>query len=149
MISAVTLAWIGSGSLFLTGLLTGVWKYAQMARSDKGRSHYYVDIAHRSALMYGFACVLIAHFAQMSALPDGVNTLAVAVQVVFFSLAVGSYVLHGFLGDTTNQLRSPHRLGKGEMPAVLIHGFMWALIVGEVGGFMTLFYGAYLGGWQL
>lgn len=147
--SAVTLAWIGSGGLFLTGLLTGVWKYAQMARSEKGRSHYYVDIAHRSSLMYGFACVLVAHFAQMSAFSNVVNTVAVAAQVLFFSLAVGSYILHGFLGDTTNQMRSPHKLGSGELPAILIHGFMWALIVAEVGGFVVLFYGAYLGGWQL
>lgn len=47
--------------------------------------------------------------------------------------------------DTDNQLRKPHRLGKGTLPGGLMVVFMWALIVGEIGGFLVLFYGVILG----
>ena len=39
----------GCGIYFLTGLLTGVWKYWQVATSEKGR-------ALRRALRYVFPC---------------------------------------------------------------------------------------------
>lgn len=41
-----------------------------------------------------------AQFARLSVLSDLVNTIAVAVQVVFFAAAVLSYVVHGWLADT-------------------------------------------------
>ena len=102
----------GCGIYFLTGLLTGVWKYWQIATNEKGRAHYYVDVAHRASLMYAFAC-----------------------------LAIGSYILHGFLQDTRNQLQRPHRLGGGSVPELAMSTFMVSLIVAEVGGFAVLFAG--------
>ena len=54
-------------------------------------------------------------------------------------------MLHGWLADTDNQLRKPHRLGRGTLPGGLMAVFMWALIVGEIGGFLVLFYGVILG----
>ncbi|MGM0563482.1 MAG: hypothetical protein ACQES2_04040 [Pseudomonadota bacterium] len=148
-LSATTLAWMACGGFFLIGLLTGVWKYTQMARSESGQAHYYVDIAHRTSLMYSFACVVVAHFAAMSVLANWINTLAVAAQVLFFALAVFLYIVHGALGDTSNQLKRPHKLGRGEVPGVVVHAFMWALVAGELGGFVVLLYGAWLGGFTL
>lgn len=131
----------GCGIFFLTGLLTGVWKYWQVASSDKGRAHYYVDVAHRASLLYAFACLVLERFALLSVWDDWINTVAVLASLLFFGLAIGSYILHGFLQDTRNQLQRPHRLGGGSVPAVAMTSFMVLLIVAEVGGFAVLFAG--------
>ncbi len=65
----------GCGIFFLVGLLTGAWKYVQVANSEKARAHYYVDIAHRASLMYAFACLVLERFALLSVWEDWVNTL--------------------------------------------------------------------------
>lgn len=139
--SSVQLALVAAGIFFLTGLLTGVWKYLQMSASDTASSHVYVDIAHRSSLMYSFAAMLLVVFASISELSAGVECVAVLAQVLFFGLAISTYIIHGLLQDTDNQLEKPHRLGKGTLPSLLISAFMWALVVAEVGGFILLFYG--------
>ncbi|MCG8392870.1 MAG: hypothetical protein MI745_07290 [Pseudomonadales bacterium] len=131
----------GCGLFFLTGLLTGVWKYWQIAASDKARAHYYVDVAHRASLMYAFACLVLERFARLSVWDDAINTLAVLASMLFFALAVGSYILHGMLKDTRNQLQQPHRFGRGALPAGFMKAFMVSLIVAEVGGFAVLFAG--------
>ena len=139
--SAANLALWGCGLFFLAGLLTGVWKYWQIAQSDKSRAHYYVDVAHRASLMYAFACLVLERFAALSVWSNAVNTAAVLASMLFFALAVGSYILHGWLQDTRNQLQPPHRLGNGSLPAGFMVTFMVLLIVAEVGGFMVLFAG--------
>ena len=123
-----------AGSFLLTGLVTGIWKYAWIARSAEARAPVYVDIAHRTALMYAFACGLLAMLCERSAWRDGVNLAAAAVAIAFFALAVIGYVVHGVLRDTDNQLARPHRLGARTIPAAAIRAFMAALIAGEVGG---------------
>ncbi len=139
--SAVALAVLASGGFFLTGLLTGVWKYAAMARSADAQAPYYVDICHRASLMYSFAALLLAVFAAHSAWSPQTDFWATAFPLAYFAMAIGTYAVHGLLRDTDNQLQKPHRLGKGTMPGILIHSFMWALIVAEIGGFVVLFAG--------
>jgi hypothetical protein len=139
---AVVLAILSAGVFFLSGLLTGVWKYLAIMQSPNARAPYYVDIAHRTSLMYAFSAILLAVFAYLSAWTDGVNFWAVFAQVVFFGSAIFTYIVHGALKDTNNQLQRPHRLGNATLPGFLIQGFMWALIVAEVGGFVVLFAGA-------
>ena len=51
-----------AGAIFLLALVLGVWKYRQMATSPNHLAHPYVDIAHRAALMYSFATLLVAVF---------------------------------------------------------------------------------------
>lgn len=138
---ASELALWACGLFFLTGLLTGVWKYWQIAQSEKSRAHYYVDVAHRASLMYAFACLVLERFAVLSAWSNAVNTAAVLASVVFFALAVGSYILHGWLRDTRNQLQSPHKLGRVHVPGAPMLVFMLLLILAEVGGFLVLFAG--------
>lgn len=43
---AVQLAIVFSGIFLWIGMVTGVWKYWQICRSELSRAHYYVDIAH-------------------------------------------------------------------------------------------------------
>lgn len=125
---------------FLTGLLTGVWKYWQMHLH--GREHYYVGVAHRASLMYAFAAIVLERLAVFSSWSDTVNLWAVLASCLFFALAIGTYVVHGILKDTTNQLKRPHKLGSSELPVWLVMGFMLSLIIAEIGGFLVLFAGA-------
>lgn len=132
---------------FMTGLLTGIWKYGCMARSPKAAAPRYVDIAHRSSLMYSFAAMLLGWFASHSVYPDWLNTLAAICALGFFALAIGTYVIHGLLRDTSNQFRKPHRLGSMTLPSWIIHGFMITLVVAEVGGSLVLGAGAMMSIW--
>ncbi|WP_182346394.1 hypothetical protein [Tomitella gaofuii] len=118
-----------AGLIFLWALALGVWKYRQMAVSPTHLAHPYVDIAHRAALMYSFATLLLAVFAELSAWPTAVNLVAALVVIAFFVAAIGSYVVHGVLRDTDNQFSHPVRG---------THAFMLALIVGEIGGTAVL-----------
>lgn len=141
MSDSLLLCWLACGLFFLTGLLTGLWKYIQITRSEKRRAHYYVDIAHRASLMYSFACVVLAKFVEFSAWSETVNFWAALGPIVFFALSVGAYILHGFLQDTNNQLREPHTLGQAQLHPKGMALFMWLLAIVEIGGFTVLFLG--------
>ncbi|CAM3345563.1 hypothetical protein BST27_08165 [Mycobacterium intermedium] len=123
---------LATGLIFLLALGLGVWKYRQIMVSEDHRAHPYVDIAHRAALLYSFATLLIAVFVQLSAWPAWVNLSGAMVAVFFFVAAIGSYILHGALRDTDNQFDPPVR---GTRLA------MASLIVGEMGGFAVVFAG--------
>lgn len=138
---AVRLCIVAAGLFFLSGLLTGVWKYAHIARSPDATSPVYVDIAHRTSLLYSFAALLLAVFAQLSAWSPGLNLWAAAVPLGFFAAAIGGYILHGLLRDTDNQFLAPHKIGSVALPKGGLHGFVWLLSVGEIGGFLVLFSG--------
>ncbi len=140
--TAVHLAQLSCGSLFLIGLATGVWKYRCMITDPDGQAPVYVDICHRAALMYAFACLVLAEFARLSLWPPLVNLIAVAAPVAFFASAVAAYGVHGVLRDTDNQLRKPHQLGRRQIHGGVMSVYIYALIAGEVGGFLVLFAGS-------
>ena len=132
MIAADNLAIIFAGVFFLNGLLTGVWKFNQIAKSADGKAHPYVDIAHRSSLLYSFAALLIANFAYLSELPNEIELIATIALVAYFAVAILSYMIQGFKQTTDNQLKEVTKTTRI---------FMWSLIVAEIGGFLVLFYG--------
>ncbi len=134
---AVQAALVAAGSFFLTGLLTGVWKYRCMANSEQAQVPYYVDTAHRTSLLYAFACLLLVEFATRSKWPDAMNLAAVLTLVFWFASAVVGYIIHGFLRDTNNQFQKPHRMGSRIIPPALLRTFMVALIAFEVGAFLV------------
>jgi hypothetical protein len=127
-----TLTILAAGLIFLWALVLGVWKYRQMATSADHLAHPYVDIAHRAALLYSFAAMLLAVFVELSAWPTWVNLTAAGTVVAFFVLAIATYVAHGSRRDTTNQF---------EHIDSTIKVAMAALIVGEIGGFAVLLSG--------
>lgn len=139
--TAVQLAQLSCGGFFLAGLATGIWKYRGMITSPDGLAPAYVDICHRAALMYAFACLVLAEFARLSVWPHMVNLIAVAVPVFFFATAVAAYAVHGLLRDTDNQFRRPHQLGVRQVHGQVISVFVYLLAVGEIGGFLVLFTG--------
>ncbi|ORJ59458.1 hypothetical protein [Mycobacterium simiae] len=131
---------LAAGLIFLLALLLGVWKYRQIMTSQEHRAHPYVDIAHRSALLYSFATLLLAVFVELSAWPTSVNLVAALVVVFFFVGAIAAYIEHGARRDTVNQFENPAR---GTAVAMVL------LIVGEIGGFAVVFAGFIAGlGWR-
>ena len=118
-----------AATMFLWALLLGVWKYRQIGESEDGLAHPYVDIAHRAALLYSFALLLVATFVELSGWSVLVNLLAAGAMAFYFFAAVAGYAVHGRRRDTDNQFREP------------VHGldaFMVSLIVAEIGGWLVL-----------
>lgn len=139
--NAVQLALLGGGLFFIIGMLTGLWKYCCMMSSPDTQAPVYVDICHRTALMYAFACLILLEFARHSVWSEVVNQVAVIVPILFFAAAVASYAIHGWLRDTDNQLRRPHVLGVKHVHSRVVSVFVLLLVVGELGGFLILFSG--------
>jgi hypothetical protein len=115
--------------MFLGALLLGVWKYRQIATSEDHAAHLYVDIAHRVALLYSFALLLIATFVELSGFSSLVNLLAAGAMTFYFFASVATYAIHGWREDTDNQFRDP-------IPGT--HAYMVALILAEIGGWLVL-----------
>ncbi|MFZ1176624.1 MAG: hypothetical protein WAO15_10245 [Mycobacterium sp.] len=127
---------LAAGLIFVLALVLGVWKYRQIMASDDHRAHPYVDIAHRAALLYSFATLLLAVFVQLSAWPAWVNLTAAGVVVFVFVGAILGYIGHGARRDTVNQFENPGRS---------IELMMALLIAGEIGGFGVLLTGFIVG----
>ena len=142
---SVQSAIVFSGVFLWVGMLTGVWKYWQIRNSAQARAHYYVDIAHRSSLLYAPASLILAVLAYFSQFAEWVNLLCVWVNLVFFSFSILSYVLHGALQDTTNQFKTPHRLGaKWTLPTWCMSFAMLSLVIGELSATFLLLLGTVL-----
>jgi len=132
--TASALAVFAAGIFFLAGLLTGAWKYYCMLASDRTEAPYYVNIAHRAALLYSFAALLVAVFAYYSAWPAVIDIIATIAPLFFFGFAIVHYIRLGRANETDNYLRdSPNPEGDRVL--------MWALMGAEIGGFTILFIG--------
>ena len=118
-----------SAAMFLWALLLGVWKYRQMNAAEDGLAHPYVDVAHRAALLYSFALLLVATFVELSGWGALVNLLAAGALAFYFFAAVAGYAMHGWRRDTDNQFRRPMRG---------LDAFMASLIAAEIGGWLVL-----------
>ncbi len=129
---SVKLALLFSGIYLFIGMLTGVWKYVQISRSELARAHYYVDIAHRSSLLYAPATLILAVMAYCSSWTETTNLIFIVINLIFFSFSIASYVLHGWLKDTTNQFKEPHQLGAIQLPKIILRMAMVLLVIGEV-----------------
>ncbi|WP_068151816.1 hypothetical protein [Rhodococcoides corynebacterioides] len=121
-----------SGVILLWALVLGVWKFRGMATSPTGHAHPYVDIAHRAALLYSFATMVLAALVHFGAWSTVVNLVASGAVVFFFVAAIVSYVVHGARRDTDNQFVNPVRG---------THAFMVALAGVEIVGLGVLIAG--------
>jgi len=142
---AVAWAVLFSGIFLWVGMLTGIWKYYQIRQSAQARAHYYVDIAHRSSLLYAPASLIIAVLAYFSVWNELLNLILVLINLFFFSFSILSYILHGWLKDTTNQFKQPHQVGRWHLPKWMLSSAMILLIVGELGATAGLLLGTMLG----
>ena len=142
---AVAWAVLFSGIFLWVGMLTGIWKYYQIRQSPQARAHYYVDIAHRSSLLYAPASLIIAVLAYFSVWNELLNLILVLINLFFFSFSILSYILHGWLKDTTNQFKQPHQVGRWHLPKWMLSSAMILLIVGELGATAGLLLGTMRG----
>ena len=127
-----------AGIFFTTALFTGVWKYRCMLRAEAHVAPFYVDTAHRAALLYAFAALLLARLVEQSPFPRMVNLVAIGGPLAFFATAIVTYIALGFENRTDNQFR--------ERNFATTWG-MVTLIVVEITGFGVLFAGFLLRAW--
>jgi hypothetical protein len=118
-----------AAGMFLWALLLGTLKYGQILRSPDHRAHPYTDIAHRAALLYSFALLLISAFVQFGQWGFSVNLAAGSALVAYFAMAVAGYTWHGWRRDTENQFA---RAGGG------LRAFMASLMTVEIGSWLVL-----------
>jgi hypothetical protein len=134
MSPAEIIAFVSAGICLMIGLLTGVWKYVSIVKSPKHQAPVYVDIAHRAALMYAFASIVLLEFARVSDLNERTEAIATALPVAFFLIAILTYILLGISNKTDNQF--------SEKNFFTTWG-TYLLIAAEVGGFAVLMFGAF------
>ena len=139
--SATELAIIFSGIFLWVGMITGVWKYYQIRNTELARAHYYVDIAHRSSLLYAAASLILAALSFFTSLSDALSLFCVIANLFFFSMSILVYIIHGMLKDTTNQFKQPHKLGQWSMPRWCMTFLMLNLIIVELGATTVLLLG--------
>jgi hypothetical protein len=132
MTTSILLTTTACGTFFLTALLTGVWKWRAMLASPDHVAPHYVDTAHRAALLYSFACLVLIHFLELSPFPEAVNIAAAAAPLTFFAVAIASYCVLGYRDETDNQF--------SERNFATTTG-MVLLAAAEIGGFALLFGG--------
>lgn len=132
--TASRIALTASGIFFMAGLLTGAWKYIRMRRHSRAEAPYYINTAHRAALMYAFAAQLLAVFAAASAFSDKVNTVAVVFPLLFFGIAIVHYINLGMTTESNNSMRDSSDRRKDYL-------ILNVLAVSEIGGFSVLFLG--------
>ena len=138
MILAQKVALISSAIFLNIGLISGIWKYLAMAKSDQGKAPEYVDILHRATLLYSFACLVLFVLAGQSVFSAKLNLWAVIAAISFFYLANIPYLIHAILRDTDNQFQKPYKIGTWAIPKIMFHGFMVLLITAELGGALIL-----------
>ena len=132
MNAAIKLSLAASGIFLMTGLLTGILKYKRIMTSSEHRAPVYVDIAHRASLLYSFAALVIAKLLEYSPYSVTVQTTAAAVPLSFFAITIAGYIAHGLKDQTDNLFRERN---------FTTTWYMYALIVGEVGGFAIVLWG--------
>ena len=131
---AIKISILFSGLFLLTGLVTGVWKYAKIMASPEHKAPVYVDIAHRASLLYSFACLVIAKLVEFSPFGNAVQVMIVAIPIAYFVLAVVGYIKEGLLNRTENMFTERN---------FWTTTFVYSLIAGEIGG-IALLVGGYI-----
>ncbi len=126
---SIKIALLVSGIFLLSGMLTGIWKYAKIMSSEKHQAPVYVDIAHRASFFYSFASLVLAKLLEFS--PFGVfwQTVIVAFPLVYFLLSVAGYIKEGYLNRTENMFTERN---------FITTWFMYGLIASEIGGFVLI-----------
>ena len=118
-----------AGLFLLVGMLTGVWKYVKIMRSIERLAPPYVDIAHRNALMFSFAAVVIATLVKYSPFSSGWQVVMIAVPFFFFVMTSIGQITEG-IKDRTDNIFKTHDPVRNM--------FMYALVAGEIGSIAVL-----------
>ena len=101
-------------------------------KSPDHKVHRYVDTTHYASLFYAFASLLMAKFAELSVLSETWNYIGVGLLAFYFITTILRYAQLGFTKSTDNQFSKRN---------FLTTTGMYLLIIGEIGGFLILFFG--------
>ena len=123
---AIKISLLVSGLFLLSGMLTGIWKYSHIMKSENHQAPVYVDIAHRTSFFYSFASLVIAKLMEFSPFSEFWQTVIVIIPLSYFILSVIGYIKEGILNRTDNMFREKN---------FITTWFMYGLIAGEIGGF--------------
>ena len=118
-----------AGVFLLAGMLTGVWKYVKIMQSTERQAPVYVDIAHRNALMFSFASVVIAKLVEYSPLSTAWQIVIIAVPFFFFVMTSVGQITEGVKDRTDNIFKKPDPIR---------NIFMYGLVAGEIGSVAAL-----------
>ncbi len=132
MTPAIKIALFCSGLFLLSGMVTGVWKYARIMSSESRQAPVYVDIAHRASFLYSFACLVIAKLMEFSPFSQFWQVVIVVIPLIYFILSVVAYIKEGILNRTDNIFKEN---------STFVTWFMYTLIAAEIGGFGLIFGG--------
>ena len=129
---AVKISLAASGVYLLAGMLFGVVKYVKTMRSAEHRAPVYIDIAHRSSLMYSFAALVMAKLLEYSPYSVRVQVGALLLVLIFFTITIGGYFAEGLRDRTDNIFHERN---------FTTTWYMYALIAGEIGGMSVILWG--------
>jgi hypothetical protein len=129
---AIKITLAASGIFLFVGLLLGVLKYRGIMRSPEHCAPVYIDIAHRAALLYSFAALVMAELLKYSPYSEPVQLLITGAPLLFFAIAIAQYTKLGLQNKTDNQFK--------ERNFNTTWG-IWLLIVAEVGGVGAIVWG--------
>ena len=129
---AIKLTLLASGLFLFVGMLGGILKYRGIMRSPDHCAPVYIDIAHRAALMYSFAALVMAELLKYSPYSETVQLLITSAPLLFFAIAIAQYTKLGLENTTDNQFRQRN---------FNTTWGVWLLIVAEVGGVGAIVWG--------
>jgi hypothetical protein len=134
---SMKIALLFSAIFFMTGLVTGAWKYRWIRKSKDFEAPRYVSMAHRSSFTYSFAALLVSILLGQTLYPGWLNLAISLTLMAFFSITLISYIASGMKGIAGSQFAEPPAIG-GESSRNL---FMMALILAEIACFGLLLLG--------
>ena len=129
---AIKITLAASGIFLFAGLLLGVLKYRGILRSPEHCAPVYIDIAHRAALLYSFAALVMAELLKYSPYSLNVQLLITGAPLLFFAIAIAQYTKLGLENKTDNQFKQRN---------FNTTWGIWLLIVAEVGGVGAIVWG--------
>jgi hypothetical protein len=129
---AIKITLAASGIFLFAGLLLGVLKYRGIMRSPEHCAPVYIDIAHRAALLYSFAALVMAELLKYSPYSLNVQLLITSAPLLFFAIAIAQYTKLGLENKTDNQFKQRN---------FNTTWGIWLLIVAEVGGVGAIVWG--------
>lgn len=128
----VKVVYLISGLFLFLGMTIGILKYRAMMRSEDHKAPVYIDIAHRSALLYSFAAMVMAQLLQFSPYSLVMQAVIVGVPLMFFFISTSQYLRLGLKGQEITQYAEKN------------FNTTWGtyvLIVGQLGGVGLIVWG--------
>ena len=129
---AVKISILFAGLYLLVGMLTGVWKYAAIMKSENHKSALYIDISHRNALLFSFACLVISKLMEFSPFSPIMQLVITLIPLFYFSLTTVNQIKEGFSGRTETIFKERN---------FSTTWFMYGLIAGEIGSISLMILG--------